>query len=50
MQQLQKLVIDFADYPNVLMKMFNSCIKEPQRFVNADSEGTDNVIAATVAF
>lgn len=33
MQQRQKLVIDFADYPNVLMKMFTSCIKEPHSFL-----------------
>ncbi|CDJ61784.1 hypothetical protein, conserved [Eimeria maxima] len=30
MQQNQKLMIEFADYPHVLMKMLNSCIREPQ--------------------
>ncbi|KAF8822013.1 hypothetical protein IE077_001230 [Cardiosporidium cionae] len=33
MQESQKLMIDFADYPNVLMKMLNSCVKEPQSFL-----------------
>lgn len=32
MQQSQKLMIEFADYPHVLMKMLNSCIREPQRY------------------
>ncbi|KAL8443258.1 hypothetical protein Emag_005983 [Eimeria magna] len=33
MQQSQKLMIDFADYSQVLMKMLNSCIREPQSFL-----------------
>ncbi|CDI75552.1 hypothetical protein, conserved [Eimeria praecox] len=33
MQQSQKLMIEFADYPHVLMKMLNSCIREPQSFL-----------------
>lgn len=28
-QEQQKLVVDFADYPGVLIRMLNSCIKEP---------------------
>ncbi|OEH78130.1 hypothetical protein cyc_05564 [Cyclospora cayetanensis] len=30
MQQGQKLMIQFSDYSQVLMKMLNSCIREPQ--------------------
>ncbi|GMI38802.1 hypothetical protein TeGR_g4992 [Tetraparma gracilis] len=29
-QEQQKLMVEFADYPNVLIRMLNSCIKEPQ--------------------
>lgn len=29
MQEQQKLMIDFADYANVLIRMLNNCIKEP---------------------
>jgi hypothetical protein len=29
MQDQQKLMIDFADYANVLIRMLNNCIKEP---------------------
>ena len=29
-QEQQKLMVDFPDYPNVLIRMFNMCIKEPQ--------------------
>lgn len=29
MQEQQKLMIDFPDYVNVLIKMLNSCIQEP---------------------
>ena len=29
MQEQQKLMVDFAEYPNVLIRMLNSCIKEP---------------------
>lgn len=29
MQDHQKLMIDFADYANVLIRMLNNCIKEP---------------------
>lgn len=28
-QDTQKLVIDFIDYPGILIRMLNSCIKEP---------------------
>ena len=28
-QQVQKLMVEFSDYPNVLIRMFNHCIKEP---------------------
>lgn len=30
MQQHQKLMIEFPDYANVLIRMLNNCIKEPQ--------------------
>ncbi|PHJ25968.1 alpha--mannosyl-glycoprotein beta-2-n [Cystoisospora suis] len=33
MQESQKLMIEFGDYPNVLVKMLNSCIKEPHSFL-----------------
>ncbi|CDJ42261.1 hypothetical protein, conserved [Eimeria tenella] len=33
MQQSQKLMIEFADYSQVLMKMLNSCIREPHSFL-----------------
>uniref|UniRef100_A0A0G4G043 Spindle assembly abnormal protein 6 N-terminal domain-containing protein n=1 Tax=Chromera velia CCMP2878 TaxID=1169474 RepID=A0A0G4G043_9ALVE len=33
MQETQKLMIDFNDYVNVLVKMLNSCIKEPHSFL-----------------
>ncbi|CBZ50729.1 conserved hypothetical protein [Neospora caninum Liverpool] len=33
MQERQKLMIEFADYPSVLIKMLNSCIKEPHCFL-----------------
>lgn len=29
MQEQQKLMVDFADYANVLIRMLNNCIKEP---------------------
>jgi len=29
-QDQQRLMVDFADYPNVLIRMCNNCIKEPQ--------------------
>ena len=29
MQQQQKLMVDYAEYPNVLLRMLNHCIKEP---------------------
>lgn len=44
MQEDQKLMVEFQDYPNVLIRMLNNCIKEPhshlavfvmQRDVNA---------------
>ncbi|GMI62599.1 hypothetical protein ScalyP_jg1629 [Parmales sp. scaly parma] len=28
-QEQQKLMVEFADYPNVLIRMLNNCIKEP---------------------
>eukprot|EP00605_Chrysophyceae_sp_TOSAG23-4_P002677 GSChrysophyteH1.ASY1.ANO1.2953.1 assembled CDS len=28
-QSEQKLVVEFADYPNVLIRMLNACIREP---------------------
>lgn len=33
MQDAQKLMIDFVDYQSVLVKMLNSCIKEPHSFL-----------------
>ena len=33
MQESQKLMIDFSEYSSVLMRMLNSCIKEPQCFL-----------------
>ncbi|ESS28532.1 hypothetical protein TGDOM2_301420 [Toxoplasma gondii GAB2-2007-GAL-DOM2] len=33
MQERQKLMIEFGDYPSVLIKMLNSCIKEPHCFL-----------------
>lgn len=32
MQESQKLMIEFNEYPNILIKMVNSCIKEPHRY------------------
>ena len=32
-QEQQKLMVEFPDYPNVLIKMLNNCIKEPHRYV-----------------
>ena len=32
-QDEQKLMIEFPDYPNILVKMLNSCIKEPHSFL-----------------
>lgn len=29
MQDDQKLMVEFQDYPNVLIRMLNNCIKEP---------------------
>lgn len=28
-QEQQKLMVELADYPTILMRMLNSCIKEP---------------------
>ncbi len=28
-QESQRLMVDFADYPTVLLRMLNQCIKEP---------------------
>lgn len=33
MQESQKLMIDFADYCSVVIKMLNNCIKEPHSFL-----------------
>merc|ERR1712110_1089632 len=33
MQDSQKLMIDFVDYCQVVIKMLNSCIKEPHSFL-----------------
>ena len=33
MQEQQKLMVDFTEYSNVLIKMVNSCIKQPQNFL-----------------
>ncbi|CEL93927.1 unnamed protein product [Vitrella brassicaformis CCMP3155] len=33
MQEAQKLMIEFPDYMNVLVKMLNSCIKSPHSFL-----------------
>jgi hypothetical protein len=33
MQEQQKLMVDFADYHNILMKMLNQCIKEPHSYL-----------------
>jgi hypothetical protein len=32
-QETQKLMIEYPDYPNILIKMLNSCIKEPHSFL-----------------
>ncbi|CAM9889575.1 unnamed protein product [Discosporangium mesarthrocarpum] len=29
MQEKQKLMVDFCNYPNVLIRMLNNCVKEP---------------------
>lgn len=33
MRNEQKLMIEFPEYPTILIKMLNSCIKEPQSFL-----------------
>jgi len=33
MHEAQKLMIEFAEYPSILIKMLNSCIKEPHSFL-----------------
>lgn len=33
MQAQQKLMIDFPEFPSVLVRMLNQCIKEPHRYV-----------------
>eukprot|EP00742_Colponemidia_sp_Colp-10_P001089 GILJ01001179.1.p1 GENE.GILJ01001179.1~~GILJ01001179.1.p1 ORF type:complete len:237 (+),score=40.93 GILJ01001179.1:89-799(+) len=33
MQETQKLMIDFPEYANILIRMYNSCIKEPHSFL-----------------
>ncbi|OQR82822.1 hypothetical protein ACHHYP_15463 [Achlya hypogyna] len=32
-QEQQKLMVDFADYANVLVRMLNNCIKEPHNHI-----------------
>ncbi|CAI2379546.1 unnamed protein product [Moneuplotes crassus] len=32
-QETQKLMVEYPDYPNILIKMLNSCIKEPHSFL-----------------
>lgn len=31
-QEHQKLMVDFPEYSNVLIRMLNNCIKEPHRY------------------
>ena len=43
-QETQKLMIEFKDYQGILIKMLNSCIKEPNSFIavfimNKDGKG-----------
>jgi len=33
MQESQKLMIEFNDYTNILIKMVNCCIKEPHSYL-----------------
>ena len=33
MQDAQKLMIEFSEYPTILVRMLNSCIKEPHSFL-----------------
>ena len=33
-KEAQKLMIEFQEYPSILIKMLNSCIKEPQRYLD----------------
>ena len=33
LQDNQKLMIDYAEYPSILMRMLNSCVKEPHSFL-----------------
>jgi hypothetical protein len=33
-QETQRLMIDFPDYPSVVIKMLNNCIKEPNGFMS----------------
>ena len=33
MQEQQRLMVDFNEYPYILMKMAQSCIKEPHAFL-----------------
>jgi hypothetical protein len=48
-RESQKLMVDFADYPNILIKMFNSCIRDPQIYtavvtVYTSTVGSLNII------
>lgn len=33
LQESQKLMIDFGEYPGILIRMLNSCVKEPHSFL-----------------
>jgi len=33
MQEAQRLMIEFGEYPTVLLRMMNSCVKEPHSFL-----------------
>lgn len=33
MQEAQKLMVDFNDYPSVFLRMLNSCIQAPQNHI-----------------
>jgi hypothetical protein len=33
MQEAQKLMIDFSEYPSIIVRMLNSCVKEPHTFL-----------------
>lgn len=44
-QEQQRLVVDFIDYPTILIRMLNACIKEPHvhlALFTMNSEGDDS--------